>query len=560
MITMSLLDVTIKVSLIVLVALAATMLLRTRSAAVRHWVLSAALLCAAATPVLQLIVPTWQLSLVPWSSAQPIGEREGPFAIREAPRPEPATSGPDERPASEQASIVHRVLGWSWMVGTAISLLILFIGLGRLAWLASRAEPVLHGTWNELAEEIARAYGVRRRLLILQSDHPTLLVTWGLVRPKVILPRAARAWTEDRARVVLCHELAHIQRRDWVLQLAAELLRSVYWFNPLLWIACRRLRQDSEQACDDAVLKLGIEGSEYATHLLDLARAFGHDRRTWLPAPAIARPSSLERRIRAMLNTRVNRAPTTRSSRLTTIAASMVLAMAVASAQGAFSTFSGTVFDPSNGFLPDVRMILTHTQSQAKHEIRSDRTGRFEFVGLPPGEYSLETIMAGFAPLRGTLTLSGGNVQRDLTLKIGSLRETITLRAGRQVSDSGDAAQTMVKRPLPPSFQKSPCPSGPASAGGGMGGNIRAPMKLVDVKPRYPVNLSAAGTGGVVVLEARIGTDGMIRDLETISATHPDLDYATRDAVRQWEFSQTLLNCVPIEVNMTVTANFVVEQ
>jgi len=93
--------------------------------------------------------------------------------------------------------------------------------------------------------------------------------------------------------------------------MAAELLRSVYWFNPLMWIACRRLRRESEQACDDAVLSLGVEGRAYATELVDLARAFNRNRRTWSPAPAMARPSSLERRICSMLNARLNRRPIT---------------------------------------------------------------------------------------------------------------------------------------------------------------------------------------------------------------------------------------------------------
>ena len=143
----------------------------------------------------------------------------------------------------------------------------LLVGFGRLTWLASRAEPLRHGAWRDLAQDIARQYGLRRPVVLLQSDHPTLLVTWGWLRPKVILPAGARDWTADRVRVVLCHELAHIRRGDWAAQMTAELLRSVYWFNPLIWIASRRLRRESEQACDDEVLNLGIDGPEYARHL-----------------------------------------------------------------------------------------------------------------------------------------------------------------------------------------------------------------------------------------------------------------------------------------------------
>jgi TonB family protein len=89
-----------------------------------------------------------------------------------------------------------------------------------------------------------------------------------------------------------------------------------------------------------------------------------------------------------------------------------------------------------------------------------------------------------------------------------------------------------------------------------MGGNLRQPMKLVDVKPRYPASIADAGIGGVFVFAARIGTDGTIIDLQPTSGTNPDLELAAATAIRQWEFTPTLLNCVAIEVPMTVTVNF----
>ena len=73
--------------------------------------------------------------------------------------------------------------------------------------------------------------------------------------------------------VVLRHELAHVRRHDWIVQLLAEAARAVCWFNPLMWLACARLRREGEQACDDIVLAGGVEAPAYATHLLDLAPA-----------------------------------------------------------------------------------------------------------------------------------------------------------------------------------------------------------------------------------------------------------------------------------------------
>jgi beta-lactamase regulating signal transducer with metallopeptidase domain len=80
------------------------------------------------------------------------------------------------------------------------------------------------------------------------------------------------------------------------------MLQSCNWFHPLAWIAAHSLRQESERACDDSVLNCGIEVSEYAGQLLDLARTLENPSRDWSTALAIARPSYLERRLMAMLN------------------------------------------------------------------------------------------------------------------------------------------------------------------------------------------------------------------------------------------------------------------
>ena len=61
-------------------------------------------------------------------------------------------------------------------------------------------------------------------------------MTWGWRRARILLPAVAEEWSDDQIRIVLAHELAHIARGDWAAQLAAEVLRAIYWFNPVLWI------------------------------------------------------------------------------------------------------------------------------------------------------------------------------------------------------------------------------------------------------------------------------------------------------------------------------------
>ena len=555
-----LLDSTLKVSLVVIVGLAVAALLRNRSAAARHWVLAAAMLCAMAMPVLELVVPTWGIPLARSARAAPAGVREPSVAapaagagaagaVREPPLLAETVTVPP--PALGRTGISHLITP-AWLAGAGVSLFLLAVGLTRLTWLASRARPVAGGTWTRLADEIGRDLSLKRPVQLLQSDHPSLLVTWGLLRPKVILPRAAQSWSEDRAAIVLRHELAHIRRGDWIVQIAGELLRTAYWFNPLLWIACTRLRQESEQACDDEVLSSGVDGPDYATHLVELARLLKVEAAPRLPAPAIARSSSLERRIRAMLDTRLTRTPATRLARLMTAGALLTFTVALAAAQTGPVTFSGSVFDQSGAPVPGATVVLTNTQTKAKFEVTSNETGRYEFVPLPADTYALVVTLPGFKKVEDSVTLSGARTSHATSLTLGELQETISVRGTQTIRAARDGDAPKVPQYDRSGFQRDL----KGCAASTTGGRVRPPRKIKDVRPIYADGLRESGVAGKVGLKAIIATDGTVRDVQVVKSVHPDLDNAAIEAVREWLFDGTLLNCTPVEVTMNVSVDF----
>jgi hypothetical protein len=348
-----------------------------------------------------------------------------------------------------------------------VNVFVLAAGLTRLARIKSRAHTVTSRTWARLLNEISREFGLRRRVTLLQSDRDSLLATWGVASPCIVVPAEAERWPDALVRSVLCHELAHIARGDWVIQMAAEIVRSVYWFNPLVWFACARLRLESEQACDVSVLRSGIEGPVYASHLLGLARTL-NQRRTFWAAPAMARSSNLHKRVTAMLNDDQNRSPISRSGRVATAIVVVVIAGAIAAAQ-VFATFSGSLTDPQGAVMPGVHVTLSNADRQTKYDAQSNRHGEFEFVGLPPGDYLFEVQVPGFKPYRAALAMAGSDVRRPITLEIGTLQETITI-AGEGVPSSATVASASA-RPNPP------CPGAPPGGEPPIGGNIPAAVQ-----------------------------------------------------------------------------------
>ncbi len=448
-----LLDAIVKPSLVLVLALAAMPLLRNRSAALRHAVLAAALLCAAAVPLAGRLVPAWHVPLATALLGEPVKTPANDVVATETvivPGGAEAQHGvarADAQAAPVPWPDVPRSLGvWIWLIGSIPGVAILIAGIRQLVRLAASARRIETGTWVTSAAAIGREYGFTRDVTLLEAPSSNLLITWGFVRPTVLLPAAARDWPEDRVAVVLAHELAHIRRGDWIVLLMAELLRAIYWFNPLFWVASALTRQESERACDDRVLNRGVPGSEYATHLVGIARALRQEG-TWLPAPAIARTSSLEGRVKAMLDARLNRRPLTRTTGVLTLSALLAVTLAVAGfapAQTAFASLSGSIVDPQNAALPGVTLVLTNLQNESKYEVKSNASGHYEFVGLPPGEYAASVKLPGFATVGFPVSMAGQNVRRDLKLQIGLLEETITVSdrssgAGRPGEDSGFA-------------------------------------------------------------------------------------------------------------------------
>jgi TonB family protein len=107
-------------------------------------------------------------------------------------------------------------------------------------------------------------------------------------------------------------------------------------------------------------------------------------------------------------------------------------------------------------------------------------------------------------------------------------------------------------------FAKTLAECDPSGGNPAVGGRNSPPRKIKDLRPVYPEGLRSAGIGGTVHLDAIIGVDGRVRESNPVAGQSIDagLVQAATDAVMQWEFDGTLLNCVPVEVTMEVSVSF----
>jgi TonB family protein len=559
----------IDVAIVMAIALLATSLLRRRSAALRHWILAAAIAAAALMPVFEAVLPVWNLPLlsapIPETSIVVTVEGVQPIAGSI-----PATSGANASRSFDRWDLVVIAV---WMSGLIAALVVLASGILRLRVLIHRASRVTEPSWHDLVRATANAYGLTVPIRMLYSSHPTP-VSLGWWRPTILLPADAGQWESQRIQVVLHHELAHVARRDWPIQMAGAVLCCLHWFNPLAWMAYRVLRRESERACDDLVLRSGVDATDYATHLLAMARHAGSQATLWSPATAMAHASMLEERIQAMLDNRLNRVPLTMRARVATAAILALLVVPVAaftadarSRNGAATkaqqggSIVGVLYDQHNGLLPDAEVVLTEDRTGTTLTARSDQSGSFEFRDLPAGDYTLVTALPGFARVKNLIRVApGAAVKRNITMPLGRVQETISVRSDGTASTSRSGVRPT--REIPEPRVPTPCV-------GRIGGCIKTPRKVLDVRPIYPPGLAVAGVGGEVVLEGRIGIDGYMSDIRVAGLKanelefspasgmpHPDLVAAAVEAVRQWEFNPTLLNGVPVEVGVTITVRF----
>ncbi len=196
------------------------------------------------------------------------------------PAPVPAAVAAPGQAASHAVDIIHYIPAAAdmgrpfptatvlWLAGAALCAGVLLIGYVRACRRFRRAEAVD----NDYVNQFLAAHPLRRHVSVRATDLAGTPLTYGILRPVILLPRSMNALTGPAAEYALAHEQAHIRRLDTARKLALAAALCLHWFNPLVWLMRALACRDMERACDRAVVAAFGPGSRraYACALLDM--------------------------------------------------------------------------------------------------------------------------------------------------------------------------------------------------------------------------------------------------------------------------------------------------
>lgn len=276
-------------------------LLRHRTAAERSMVAHAGLVATLLLPVAVMLLPAWSVE-APAALPSALAEMSSVGAnVVDASRPvlaEPTSGGVG-------------LLAWTYVLPAALLLLTTLVAVARLFVLRARASVLVDMPWLSALAHAQRRMGFKHGTALLVSDDLVSPVSWGVMRPVILLDSRAAAATHE-AEAIIAHELAHVARLDWAKLLAARLATALFWFNPFVWKLAAECHQLREEAADDAVLHSQVDGPDYASLLVGAAR---HENKALLLAAHGVAPgkNSLSRRVARVLDRGLSRAPARRT-------------------------------------------------------------------------------------------------------------------------------------------------------------------------------------------------------------------------------------------------------
>lgn len=445
-------------------------LTRARSAAQRSTIAHLGLFALVALPLGSLALPSLALpvpaAVASFAAVNPIAA-----SVASSPAPSLATAPTDVGTSVKSAAkpeatgtlitTIADAARYAFLLPTVVLLMLTLVALLRLVGLRARADVLVDADWLSALARAQRRMGFKNGTALLWSDELGSPVSWGLMRPVILLNNAAVA-APEQAEAIIAHELAHVVHFDWAKLILARVATATFWFNPLAWVLAREAHQLREESADDAVLAANIPGPDYAELLIGVAR---HQcRGALLGAHGVApSKSSLGRRVRRVLDQSPARGPSGRS--WVAGFATGMLSMAVP--------------------LAAVTIVPSHTSLAA---IQTPRGGQRPAAGMPAGGLPATTNSVAARPTKAGVAsnaVGATSSPTQLTIVAGQDRPAGTLDR----SDDGDEGDVQRALGIGDDYRR-----GMAEAGfPNLSGDDLAEARAGGVSPQYARDMRATG-------------------------------------------------------------------
>ena len=532
-----------KTSLILLSAGLLSMLFGRASASTRHAMWMLALISVLLLPASSMLMPQLDLPILPQTST----------SVAFLPADSHATAAPGvERGLKPSTTYLAETLwlqpAFIWILGVAFLIVRLLMGMIAVRRLAASAVKNEDGSWHELVKQLSGALSILRPIRLLFSDAQVSPMTWGVVRHTVLLPSSATQWSEDRRRLVLAHELAHVKRNDGMMQVFIQVVCSLYWFNPLTWYAAHRVRIERERACDDHVLNLGAVAEDYADHLVQIVRGLRTRPGLSHAAVSIAEPSELETRLVSILDPRNRRQSLSKPAAafLCVVTGLLTISMAAIAVTGAMplppvaklATAPQRTRIGDAGAIPTNLVVPPHV-IESVPPIYTDEGLAARIEGIVTLEAAVDS-QGKVTILRVVKGLGYGLDQRAIRAAL-SWKFVPAIQNGIPVQA---VAQIDVDFKLPPEI--------PFRVGGG----ITAPLVISRVEPQYTDEARNLKYRGTVVLSATVGVDGTVKVEKAIRELDHGLTESAIAALEQWKFKPGVKDGKPVPISLNIEVNF----
>ena len=245
--------------------------------------------------------PVSELTQVELTQVEPVNMSG--LAVPATDLPQVSSVGSDTQTGNQRLTADKSFFSWEtktdlllgiWAIG-AFTMLVRFVfGLCRIYQLRRNA-VVADDSYQAICRGLARQLDIKRTVTVCISDRIASPISFGWLSPSILIPRKLNL---EQFELVAAHELAHLQRLDWLTTLFSHVVGVVFFFHPIYYFLNRELVRLRERICDDWVIRLTGARKNYAQCLLDLVR---HRDRTIPLALSLNQPSQLESRIDAIL-------------------------------------------------------------------------------------------------------------------------------------------------------------------------------------------------------------------------------------------------------------------